>query len=149
MVTTGFSKRPQLYAFSRKYCHQWCYTGVSNWITGQGSHITAMTIMAQMNIEALFIKPLNVAKYFFVRVAPQKLLLDIYSWWHDIQISAMLASVSSISRIPTLGRPPSWCTLKFTACVEEAHSTAHTHTRGETQTSPRLPSSNGSCPLTD
>jgi hypothetical protein len=29
--------------------------------------------------------------------------------------SAILASVSSISEIPVLERPPSWCTLEFTA----------------------------------
>lgn len=43
-----------------------------------------------------------------------KLLLGICSWWHDIQISAMLPCVSSISWIPVLGHPPSWYTLKFT-----------------------------------
>jgi hypothetical protein len=39
----------------------------------------------------------------------------------------MLASASSISGIPVLGRPPTWCTLKFTACFDVLHSTAHTH----------------------
>jgi hypothetical protein len=34
--------------------------------------------------------------------------------------------VSSISSIPVLGRLPSWCTLKFTACFDVSHSTTHT-----------------------
>jgi hypothetical protein len=51
------------------------------------------------------------------------------SRWHDIQILAMLAPVSSISRIPALGRPPSYCTFKFTACLVVSHSTAHTRGR--------------------
>jgi hypothetical protein len=41
----------------------------------------------------------------------------------------MLASVSRISGIPLLGRPPSWCTLKFTAWFDVPHSTEHNHGR--------------------
>jgi hypothetical protein len=37
----------------------------------------------------------------------------------------MLASVSSISGNPALGRPPSCGTLNFTACFEVSHNTAH------------------------
>jgi hypothetical protein len=50
-----------------------------------------------------------------------------FSWWHDVKISAMLVSMFSISGIPILGRPPSWCTLKFTDCFDVSHSTVHTH----------------------
>jgi hypothetical protein len=41
-----------------------------------------------------------------------------------IQISATIVSVSSISGIPVLERPPSWCTL--TASFDVLHSSAHT-----------------------
>jgi hypothetical protein len=76
----------------------------------------------------------------YVLVALQKLLLDICSWWHEIQISAMLASVSSISGIPVLGRVPSCCTLEFTACFYfSQHSTA-----AGPETSPTQPSPNWS-----
>jgi hypothetical protein len=37
----------------------------------------------------------------------------------------MLASVSSVSGIPVLGRPPSWRTLKFAACFVISHSSTH------------------------
>jgi hypothetical protein len=62
----------------------------------------------------------------YILLALHKLLLGIYSRWHEIQISVTLASVSSISEILVLGRPPSWCILKFTACFDVSHSTAHT-----------------------
>jgi hypothetical protein len=52
-------------------------------------------------------KVLNVTKHFCILDVLQKLLLSICSRWHDIQISAMLASVSSIAGIPELERPPS------------------------------------------
>jgi hypothetical protein len=39
----------------------------------------------------------------YTLIALQKLLLGVCSWWHDIQISTILASVSSISGIPVLG----------------------------------------------
>jgi hypothetical protein len=61
----------------------------------------------------------------YVLVVLQKLLLGIFSWWHNIQISATLAPVSSISGIPVLGRPRSWCTRRITACFAVLHSTAH------------------------
>jgi hypothetical protein len=51
------------------------------------------------------------------------------SWWHDIEISAMPASVCSISGIQALGRQPSLCTIKFTACSLVSHSTAHNRGR--------------------
>jgi hypothetical protein len=37
----------------------------------------------------------------------------------------MIASVPSISGIPVLGRPSSWCALKFFACFDDSHSSAH------------------------
>jgi hypothetical protein len=41
----------------------------------------------------------------------------------------MLASVSSISGIPILGRLPSWSALKFVTCFLVSHSIAHTRGR--------------------
>jgi hypothetical protein len=55
----------------------------------------------------------------------QKLLLGICSLWHGIEISVMVASVSSISGIPVLGHPPSWCTLIFNICFVVWHNTEH------------------------
>jgi hypothetical protein len=49
-----------------------------------------------------------------------------YLWKHESQISAMLASVSSISGIPVLGLPPYWCTLKFTASFVVSHNRCRT-----------------------
>jgi hypothetical protein len=43
-----------------------------------------------------------------------------------LDISAMPASVYSISGISVLGCPPSWSTLKFAACLVVSHSAAHT-----------------------
>jgi hypothetical protein len=48
------------------------------------------------------------------------------SWWLDIQILAMLTSMSRISGILVLGRRPSRCTLNFTDYFDVSHSTAHT-----------------------
>jgi hypothetical protein len=48
---------------------------------------------------------------------------------HEIQISAMLACVSSISGIAVLRHPQSWCTVKFTDCFVVSHSTAHNRGR--------------------
>jgi hypothetical protein len=50
--------------------------------------------------------------------------------------------VSSIFRILVLGCVPSWCTLKFTACFDVLHSTAHTRVRRQTLLKPLFP--NGS-----
>jgi hypothetical protein len=58
----------------------------------------------------------------YILVALQKLLLRICAWWHDSQLSTMLASVSSISGILVLGCQPSWCTLKFRACFDISHT---------------------------
>jgi hypothetical protein len=41
----------------------------------------------------------------------------------------MLVSVSNISGTPVLGRPPSWCTLKFIACFVVSHSTVRSRGR--------------------
>jgi hypothetical protein len=41
----------------------------------------------------------------------------------------MMAPATIISGIPVLGRPPSWCTLRFTACFVVCHNTAHNHGR--------------------
>jgi hypothetical protein len=55
----------------------------------------------------------------------QKLLLGTCSLWHGIEISAVIASASSVSGIPVLERLPSCCTLRFTAYFVVSHSTAH------------------------
>jgi hypothetical protein len=53
----------------------------------------------------------------YVLVALQCLLLGIYSWWHDTENSMMPVAVPSFSRIQVVGHLPTWCTLKFTACL--------------------------------
>jgi hypothetical protein len=79
-------------------------------------------------------------------VAFQKLLLSICSCWHDVQISAMLASGFSSSGSPGLERPMSWSTLKLTACV--THRTSLRKPAARRQTSPAPASPNGSWPWT-
>jgi hypothetical protein len=51
-----------------------------------------------------------------------KVLLCTSLLCHGTEISAMIAPVSSISGIPVLGRPPSWCTLRFSACFVVSHA---------------------------
>jgi hypothetical protein len=62
---------------------------------------------------------------------------------HGIEISAMIASLSSISGILVLWHPPSWCTLRFTTCYVVLLSTAHNCIRAATFSDALLP--NGSC----
>jgi hypothetical protein len=75
-----------------------------------------------------FVKVLNVTEHFiYIYITLQKLLLFIYSWWHYIKVSktlsSMTSSMTSNSEIQVQGRPPSCCTLKFTACFHVSHST--------------------------
>jgi hypothetical protein len=52
---------------------------------------------------------LSVIEYFIYLLYHRNCFWAFVPWWHGIQISAMLAAVSTISGIPVLGRPPSWC----------------------------------------
>jgi hypothetical protein len=78
-----------------------------------GSHVHPTGVSMLLSTSCIFCITAAVSVYLF-------LMARISDW-------SVLASVSSISRIPVLGCPSFQCTLKFTVCFFFLHSTAHNH----------------------